>query len=598
MPVTVFENPDFQGTSITLDIGSHRLLAPADLNDAISSIRVPSGLVALVSEHADDVGGFGRSADFMEDCPDLGRIGLGGTISFVEVFSAQRDVVVRNHGTGTTETSQMTWARGSLVNGQYVAGHWERPRAQGAATPGPVVVSPGPQPHLLQIARLDGTPCTNPPFDTSAADWSSAVVGGATFDGSDSHSQEWVSVLNPTIEQDDEVGIAGFALEPEVSGADLPFTHPFGPDFEYAIDPDPEYLGLLAPSNHDPNGTYRGAWPDARRLGLAAPVGVLGMEVDGPLVPPEYRAAAGDRVALYGRWIVDAGHEDFHAEIHPPLLMARARAVNNQGDPTYPTADATTELRLWSRPSQAAQRFTDGDSTNLSLVSYLTNISAPLGDIRAYPPVFAKPLDGVHIVSFTVKAPVPSAPRGGPLAGLSHLECSYSFTVNHACGIQIQQSPNDPDAVIIILALNSAGYPALPELPSTFDKFLIDDLVKQVPSDLGTLSNFLVEAVKAYQSKFGLSEADIFVRRFAGPAAPDLTSHAVPFTSLADLPRSSVNVDNTQPFPVLGWLKLRWADTTGGVLGHFDPGVFKQITTTVRIPRLATFKGTTSGGTP
>jgi hypothetical protein len=32
----------------------------------------------------------------------------------------------------------------------------------------------------------------------------------------------------------------------------------------------------------------------------------------------------------------------------------------------------------------------------------------------------------------------------------------------------------------------------------------------------------------------------------------------VPFTQLVDLPRSSVTVDNAQPFPVIGWLQLKW----------------------------------------
>ena len=69
---------------------------------------------------------------------------------------------------------------------------------------------------------------------------------------------EWVSVLNPTVEQDDEVGLAGTALKPDVSGADLPFTHPFGNDFEFTIVPDPSYNGLLASANKDPTTTRTG----------------------------------------------------------------------------------------------------------------------------------------------------------------------------------------------------------------------------------------------------------------------------------------------------------------------------------------------------
>src|ERR1019366_3645970 len=53
---------------------------------------------------------------------------------------------------------------------------------------------------------------------------------------------------------------------------------------------------------------------------------MLGVETDQNLVPQPYRAQHGDRVAIFGRWIVDAGHNDFHTEIHPPLLLATGRA--------------------------------------------------------------------------------------------------------------------------------------------------------------------------------------------------------------------------------------------------------------------------------
>jgi hypothetical protein len=596
MDVTIYEDVNFSGRSETLEIGGHRLFSAADLNDEVSSIKVPAGLVALVYEHADEVGGYGRSADLMEDHADLATLGLGDTISYVQVFAAQSSVVALNHATGQTETVPVVWARGSVVNGQYVPGHWEAPRAQ-PPPPGPAVVSPGPLPHLLHISKIQGDDWVNPVHDTSSVTWSSQVVGGSTYDGSDAHPFEWVSVLNPTMEQDDEVGVAGFAVGVDLSGADLPFTHPFGGDFEFGIAPDAEYAGLLAPSNRDPNSdndNIKNAFPDGRRIGL--PVnGALPMEVEAGMVPSAYRAQVGDRVAAYGRWIVDAGHKDLHSEIHPPLLLARAQAVNSQDADAYPDASAVTLLQLWSRPYQAAQKFTDGGSKNLSLVSYLTNISETLGDIKAYPPTFPKPFDGIHLVSFLVRPPVPTPPPGPRALGPAQLECSYSFTTNKACGVQVQQSLSDPNAVEVILALNSVGYPSLPQPPSTMVKYKIDDLVRQIPADLGTLTKFLVDAVEAYQSKFGLSEADLYVRQYNPLPAPDVSTHAVPFTLLNNLPRSSVNVDDTQPFPIIGWLKVKWAHPSsivaGGNVGTvmtFDPGLLHA----------AGQPGQSTGGTP
>lgn len=563
MDVTIYEDVNFGGRSDVLEVGGHRLFSAANLNDEVSSIKVPAGLVALVYEHADEAGGYGRSADLIEDHADLGTLGLGDAISYVNVFAAEREILSHNHATGKTDTARVVWARGSVVNGQYVPGHWERPRAQ-PTPPGPAVVSPGPLPHLLHISKIQGDNWANPAYDTTSATWSSQVVGGSAYDGSDAHPLEWVSVLNPTVEQDDEVGVAGFAVAVDLSGADLPFTHPFGGDFEFGIAPDPEYAGLLAASNHDPNATndnIKNAFPDGRRIGLPVD-GALPMEVEAGMVPDAYRAQVGDRVAAYGRWIVDAGHEDFHTEVHPPLLLARARAVNTQDADAYPDASAVTLMQLWSRPFQAAQKFTDGDSKNLSLQSYLGNIAETLGDIRAYPPTFPKPFDGIHLVSFLVRPPVPSAPMRLRPFGPAHLECSYSFTTNKACGVQVQQSLSDPNAVEVILALNSAGYPSLPEPAKTMVKYKIDDLVHQIPADLDTLTSVLLDVVKAYQSKFGLSEADLYVRTYNPLSAPDLGMHAVPFTPLANLPRSSVNVDDTQPFPVIGWLKVKWAYTS------------------------------------
>ena len=137
---------------------------------------------------------------------------------------------------------------------------------------------------------------------------------------------------------------------------------------------------------------------------------------------------------------------------------------------------------------------------------------------------------------------------------------------------------SDPNAVEVILALNSAGYPSLQEPAHTLVKSKIDDLVHQIPTDLGTLTNFLVNVVKAYQSRFGLSEADLYVRTYNPLPAPDVGSHVVPFTPLANLPRSSVNMDDTQPFPIIGWLKVKWVHTslvsvgTNGTVATFSPG--------------------------
>ncbi|HTX41078.1 MAG TPA: hypothetical protein VMD25_04565 [Acidobacteriaceae bacterium] len=600
MDVTIYDAVNFGGRSATLQVGNYPLTGSGAPLDKVASIQVPAGIVAMVFEMADGAGGYGRSADLMENYADVSTLGLSG-IPYIQVFLSERDAplleemiakapaaVAATAATSAatkaaatapttaiplpgpvrvpipTPITQQFWTRGAVVNEQYVAGHWTAGTGP-ASQPGPAVVSPGPLPHLLHITTIQGQDMTNPAYNTSASNWASQVVGGTKFDGSTSHPLEWVSVLNPTVEQDDEVGVAGFALAAQLSGADLPFTHPFGGDFEFQIVPDAGYANLLAPSNIPPanentDSEIAEAFGQFRQYGLPE-IGSFAMEVDAGIVPEPYRAVNGDRVAVYGRWIIDAGHDDFHSEIHPPLLLARAQVVNAQGTQVYPDAGAMTQVQIWGRPYQTSQKFTDGSSTNLCLQDYLKNIAETTGDIVANPQLFPKPLDGVHLVTFIVRPPVPTPPTGGPLIlGPAHLECSYSFTTNKSCGVQVMQSYTDPNAVEVILALNSAAYPTLPAQPSTLVPWTISSLESNIPPDLGALTSFLVGVVTDYQN--AVHGGKIYVRTINPLPTPNVSTNVVPFTPLASLPESQVNVDDTQPFPIVGWVKVQWVRTS------------------------------------
>lgn len=562
--VILFEDKNFQGRRQALGIGLHRLDA-AGLDNAASSIKVPRGLVALVHDEADASGGYGVFADFLEDHSDLSVFGLENAISHVRVFEVSR------HG--------YVWLRNRMSRGQFVPGHWARMPASGPPVNPTAVVSPTPHgPNLLYMRKLDGTPWTNPRnplVDTSDPNWSRKVVFGATFDGSKAHPFEWVSVLNPKVEQDDQVGLTGRVTEPHQSGADLPFTHPFGRDFEFSIIPDHQYAGLLAHANADPDGVYKSSWASAHRAGLAVPDGILGLEVDGALVPPEYRYAEGDRVAVYGRWIVDAGHPEFHTEIHPPLLMARARCVDDHDRPTLPSASATTHFQLWGRPYQSGQLFKTGGDSGLPLREYAKRIAETLpGHIEAFPPIFDNSFRGIHLIPIAVDPPVlrPKPPSRLPQPGQWQLECSYHFITNGACTIEVIKQPwgDGADGVLVLLALNYAGLPKLPEPPHSFDSYTISGLLAEAPggADLSGVEEALVSIHEHTVNR-------VKVRRFAPPATPGMDSSGeVPFTPLASLPRSTITKRTDQPFPILGWLKLKWvntgvsAGTTGSARGR------------------------------
>jgi phospholipase C len=160
--VTLYENRQFDGPSITVGEGDTRLPTPAELNDAASSIRVPAGYCAILYEHANENGGYGSWVDLLEDCADLSAYGFDKKTSYVRVFPAEREGFV--------------WIRNSLRDGNFVPGHWERKRAGGSTTPsgsGAVVAPPAPppttpQPHtdaapIVRDHRGEGDGLVGPP---------------------------------------------------------------------------------------------------------------------------------------------------------------------------------------------------------------------------------------------------------------------------------------------------------------------------------------------------------------------------------------------------------------------------------------------------
>jgi hypothetical protein len=194
-------------------------------------------------------------------------------------------------------------------------------------------------------------------------------------------------VLAPSEEYDQTtlVGATGWMLNPHYSGKDFPFTHPFldssAPrpsnlppifdwEFRLALDREPnnprmDYQFLLAQGNRTaalPGGRDRPLVDEAiNSLKLDVPSGLLGVEMDGGLVPHGFKTGAktGDRIAVFGRWIVDTGHQvpepsgQFKSEIHPPLLMARASIE------AIASGQPGTRVLFTSRPYLVGQRFAE-----------------------------------------------------------------------------------------------------------------------------------------------------------------------------------------------------------------------------------------------
>jgi len=140
--VTLFSDRDFGGWEVPVDEGHTRFTT--SFNDVACSIRVPPGFCAVLYEHANEFSGYGASIDLLEDCADLSVYGFTQRASYVHVFRTERDGFI--------------WARGAMRDGQFVNGHWERKRANGASPNTNVaVVAPPIEPRTSPIPLDTGS---------------------------------------------------------------------------------------------------------------------------------------------------------------------------------------------------------------------------------------------------------------------------------------------------------------------------------------------------------------------------------------------------------------------------------------------------------
>src|SRR6266851_3921837 len=176
---------------------------------------------------------------------------------------------------------------------------------------------------------------------------------------------EWAQGLAPADEYDNStlVGSAGWVVAPEDSGADVPFSHPFGFDWEFSIALDAPSQRLLSPANagaeEGSDSPNHNTIALADQLGLTVPEGLLGLEWDIGLLPASYRGQVnhGDRVAVLGRWILDQGHDVdgfYRTEIHPPLLIASGTVIQKE---------TRSRVIFMSRPYLSGQSFTNNVDT-------------------------------------------------------------------------------------------------------------------------------------------------------------------------------------------------------------------------------------------
>jgi hypothetical protein len=420
------------------------------------------------------------------------------------------------------------------------------------------VVMPPAQKPILE------TTYHNPAHDASDSNWASALCANNTFPADDPPRYEWTQVLDPGSEfETDLVGLSGTAIVPHagtptagISDRDVWFTHPFGFDWEFFVVPDQQYLTTLAPSNSSMTGEYGDAITHATNdLGINASAGVLGVETDQDLVPPAYRVEDGDRVAVFGRWTVDCGHPDFHTEIHPPLLIATARAQNlTEPDGSTGPLDATY-CSLVARPFLVSQEFGDG-ALRSHLLKEIGKAEIPVPfvgslQVEAHPRLMPKPFDGVFLIPLTVRPPTA---RNSPS---DRLVVTYHFTVRTGVVVQVMQG--DEDSLGLLISMNSVPY-SPPPVPTKNDWTISLAEIKAANNQAGEvidaigIINLLLNPIADVVLSRGVLTDRYDTPDPNDPHNEDSTREYVDQVS----GNSNLSIDDQQVFPLRGWIRVEW----------------------------------------
>jgi hypothetical protein len=265
-------------------------------------------------------------------------------------------------------------------------------------------------------------PYAAPPNTPRLGDWAKARCGGATFPAAGITNWQWTPALaGPGHDYgDDGTVVSGRAVAPGLSASDNPLVHPFGNDFEWYMAVDPKDNDLVASGNANH---------------------MLGIEIDSGLMPPDYRVRQGDRVVIAGRFIVDCAHDDFHTEIHPPLLVGAARQ-SSAGDSTLMTIASRPWLIGQSYPEGNFVDHLRGELVRLLDIPFTKYCCSSQVEVHApiLPPVAAS-------TAYDYWLAVPSGPEQTAVI-------RYHFAVRHGASVQLFRPR--PGFVGLRIALDAA----------------------------------------------------------------------------------------------------------------------------------------------
>lgn len=350
--VILYEYANYAGQSRSFGPGQYVL---TDFNDVASSIKVPAGMVAFIYEHAAPTQGYGISVDLLENVPDLSVYNFNDKVSYLTVFYSTKD-------------NQYTWKRNSMVNGQFVPGHWERKRTQPAPPNTVAVVSPpipGPVSNTATVLNVNGATTTITTLGNQSAEgkgwWEIAKdqmgiigndyrgreeIGTACFERASNnilipdnfnfwypqrppndHRNPFKRTLSGHVERADQANIQGTYADFDVNIDIKPY-----PKYEYLVTTShkPEFTTIM--KLQDVAYDIKDCPPsfDAVEAEIAEDYWPKGNHTYGRARLTDMTLSrVGRGICVYGTWIYDMGH-CCHPEIHPAEQLWWSDSSNNR----------------------------------------------------------------------------------------------------------------------------------------------------------------------------------------------------------------------------------------------------------------------------
>ncbi len=291
---------------------------------------------------------------------------------------------------------------------------------------------------------------------------------------------------------------------------------------------------------------------------------------------------------MLGRWILDQGHDVdgfYRTEIHPPLLVASATVVRPAGQTTQ-----RTRVLFMSRPYLSGQTFTtnldtryqDGVDDDGPLASPLFGSHAfkelfkvltfRSTMIEMHPKIKSKPFRGSHQAQFVVRPP------GRPPARGAELLVSYRFTVRTPCSVAVApimvRGRVAVQVTVDFLGRDPRRELRPPDLPPSHDETYSTDELNLLSSGSGDTISFWESVIEVLVALFSLVDA-AYVRYILGRGVKTDIFDPLPDIDVLDpsggvfdvsvqqiVTGAGVVPDDSQPYPITGWLEARWSTPT------------------------------------